>query len=128
MKKIATAWNFIYYSICIFTTSCFKFINKINIFSAFTNTANFKKKAKKNGIDDFSSYIENMMNNEKSGQNIHLVNIIFNSFSALFFTTIFFIINIFTYKYLRINLELSLLLFVVPAVIFINYKTIYKYF
>ena len=126
MKKIATAWNFLYYSIYIFITSCFYFINKINIFSAFTNTAYFKKAAKKNGIDDFSNYMEDLMNNETSGLNLNLVNSIFNGFSAFLFASVFLMLNIFTYKYFRIKMELLLLLFALPTTMFVNNKIVYN--
>ena len=74
MRWIYTAWNFLYYSMYVFVTKCFTVIHKFNIFNAFTKTTYFKKAAKKNGIDDFSDYMHDTMNNKETGMNLTFVN------------------------------------------------------
>ncbi len=125
MRKIYIAWNFLYYSMYVFVTKCFTVVNRHNIFNIFTETTYFKKAAKKSGIDDFSDYMHDTMNNKETGMNLTLVNSLFSGFTTLFVTSIYFVVELLLHRFIKVNL-VSAMFVIVPCVIVLNNKIIFN--
>lgn len=125
MRKLYTAWNFLYYSMYVFVTKCFTVINRHSILNIFTETTYFKKAAKKSGINDFSNYMDDLMNNKETGMNLTLVNSLFSGFTTLFVTSIYFVVELLLHRFIKVNL-VSAMFVILPCVIIMNNKIIFN--